>query len=143
MDQRGATVTDGFVLDVSATLPWALPEQVSGASQAAKTALERGATAFVPPLWKYELANTLLVSERRRRLPDGEAERFMEDLADMDIDENDEWPSALSLVAHGRIHGLTAYAAAYLILAQRLAVPLATNDRALRQAAEAAEVPLL
>jgi predicted nucleic acid-binding protein len=136
-------MTDGFVLDVSATVPWALPEQISGGSQAAKTALERGATAFVPPLWKYELANTLLVSERRRRLPEGEAERFMEDLADMDIEENDEWPSALSLVAHGRIHALSGYDAAYLTLAKRLAVPLATNDEALRRAAELSDIELL
>jgi len=136
-------VTESFVLDVSATVPWALPDQASDSSDAAREALAAGATAQVPPLWKYELASVLLMAERRGTLADGDAEEFMEELADLAIDENDAWPSALSLVAHGRIHGLTAYAAAYLTLAQRLAVPLATNDGALRRAAEAAELPLL
>ena len=70
-------MTESFVLDVSATVPWALPDQASDSSDAAREALAAGATAQAPPLWKYELASVLLMAERRGTLADGDAEGFM------------------------------------------------------------------
>ncbi len=132
-------MTPAFVLDASVVAAWLLEDGEDRAWQA----LESGAEAFVPTLWRYEIANALVVNERRGRVDAEQVEAFLEALGELPIYEEDAWPSAVSLLDHGRVHGLTAYDTAYLVIAQRLAIPLMTNDRALRRAAESAEVPLL
>jgi predicted nucleic acid-binding protein len=128
-----------FVLDVSVAASWLLGD----GEDRAWHALEGGAEAFVPTLWRYEIANALVLNERRGRVGAEQVEAFLETLEELPIYEEDAWPSAASLVGQGRVHGLTAYDTAYLIIAQRLAIPLATNDRVLRRAAESAELTLL
>jgi predicted nucleic acid-binding protein len=132
-------MNQAFVLDVSVAASWLLDDDEDRAWQA----LESGAEAFVPTLWRYEIANALVVNERRGRVGAEQVEAFLESLGELPIYEEDAWPSAVSLVGQGRVHGLTAYDAAYLIVAQRLAIPLATNDHALRRAAESAGLTLL
>jgi predicted nucleic acid-binding protein len=131
-----------FVLDASVAMAWCFEDETSLATEAA---LDRLADdpAVVPSLWEFEVGNVLLVAERRGRLNEFEAARFLEllerlpiniDLAPIDIG---------ALVAAGRRHELSAYDAAYLVLAERDGIPLATQDETLRSAARRAGVPLI
>lgn len=130
-----------FVLDVSSALPLVYDDEVGPDTERIESALSAGEVAYVPTLWRYEMANGLCQAERRGRIdPDG-ATAMLDLLADLPIEEVDT-SAAYSLLGASRIHGLTAYDTAYLLLAQRLAIPLATRDVRLRQAAEAGEVAL-
>jgi len=99
---------------------------------------------LVPHVWPTEVANGLLVAQRRGRFLPGEPEQVLALLAGIDVTIAAEpvlTHMRTSLLAAGRF-GLTAYGASYLSLAMREGLPLATNDRALQQAAGAAGVPL-
>jgi predicted nucleic acid-binding protein len=99
---------------------------------------------YVPSLWTLEVANALLVGERRRRTTPADAARFLAILATFPITVDDRtaahaWRETTHLA---RAHGLTAYDAAYLELAICLGVPLATLDDKLIAAAVAVGVQL-
>jgi predicted nucleic acid-binding protein len=129
-----------FALDASAALAWVLPEDSPAAKQAwARTATD---TAVVPALWWFELRNGLTVNERRGRITEGETTRFLRRLAKLLI-ATDDAPDEQRLMALARRHRLTVYDAAYLELALRENVPLATLDAPLGAAARAEGVPLL
>jgi predicted nucleic acid-binding protein len=91
--------------------------------------------ALVPSLWKYEIANGVLVGLRRARLSIDEAVAFSQDLAAMDIQVDVSGTEPVALLAEAVDSGLTAYDAAYLMLARETGLPLATQDRALIRAA--------
>lgn len=100
--------------------------------------LEKGG-AVVPALWHLEVGNTLIVAERRRRITAAALDRTADDLAALPImiDERpvlETWRTSIALASR---HRLTVYDAAYLELARRLRLPLATLDRDLRKAAKA------
>jgi predicted nucleic acid-binding protein len=102
-------------------------------------------TAVVPSLWPLEVANGLVSAERRRRLTAAGLARAVELSLALPIDVQ-AVPVDLALVAVlelARRHGLTAYDAAYLDLAMRQGLPLATEDAALRGAAGRVGVSLL
>jgi predicted nucleic acid-binding protein len=101
-------------------------------------------TAFVPTLWPLEVANVLLNGERRKRSTQAQAAKFLQSLAAMPITADDEtnlhaWNATLNLA---RAHNLSAYDAAYLELAMRRSLPLATLDEKLKAAALAVGVTL-
>lgn len=105
--------------------------------------VERG--AWAPRLWRYEVANGLLMAQRRGRVTGDKRMALLAALADLPVTADDEpegdpW-GATSRLAD--LHGLTVYDAAYLELAQRRRLPLATLDGPLRDAAGQAAVPLL
>ena len=129
-----------FALDASTVLAWALEEADSRASLARETA-ENG-QAVVPRLWWFEVRNGLLVNERRGRISKLLTERFLRDLSEFEISFDDA-PDEASVMALARRHRLTVYDAAYLELAQREGLELATLDRALANAARAEKVPVL
>ncbi len=100
--------------------------------------------AFVPLNWPLEVTNTLIVGERRKRSTQAQAANLLRNLASMPITIDAEtnlhaWGTTLSLA---REQNLTAYDAAYLELAMRRALPLATLDEKLKTAAQAVGVPL-
>ena len=100
--------------------------------------------ALVPALWPLEVANVLLVSERRRQLSHADARRFLELIAELPV-EVDRAPTIREMrevFALGHAHRLSAYDAAYLALAVRERLPLATRDGPLRAAARAAGVAI-
>jgi predicted nucleic acid-binding protein len=126
-----------LVLDASVALSWCFKNE---ATEAADRVLEHLAnqSACVPVIWHLEVANVLALSERRRRItPAGSAE-FIAMLETLPIIVDDETPSR----AFGRVldlareERLTAYDAAYLELAMRLGIPLASKDEDLCDAAE-------
>ena len=98
--------------------------------------------ALVPPVRWYEVRNILLVNERRRRISQRESTDFIRELDELPIRVS-EIPKHSTLLDLARNYRLTVYDAAYLELAQRHGVPLATLDKALRAAAQAAGIPLV
>lgn len=130
-----------FVLDVSSSLPLVYDDEVGPDTVRIEQAFAEGQVAYVPTLWRYELSNGLRQAERRGRIAPDHAIAMLDVLGDLPIEEVDT-STAYSLLGASRIHGLTAYDTAYLLLAQRLALPLATRDERLRAAAEAGEVAL-
>jgi predicted nucleic acid-binding protein len=129
----------GFVLDGSVTLAWAFGDQGDHYTDGVLAALLEG-EAVVPPIWVLEVANGLLVAERRERLTPAEADAFARNLAALPIrlDEGDTPQGIGHLLAMGRAHGQSVYGAAYIDLALRLDLPLATKDETLRTTARKA-----
>lgn len=93
--------------------------------------------ALVPAIWSLEVANVLLVAERRGRLTQADATRFVRLVRTLPIIiESETSDRALDAILDvGREYGLSSYDAAYLELAMREGLPLATQDNPLRQAA--------
>lgn len=125
-----------FVLDCSATLPWIFGSEANQESRALLDGLAEGATAWVPALWHLELANVLLGAQRKGRIDQAGIEAFLGALGTFAIEVDPEtialaWSRTLALA---REHGLSAYDAAYLELALRRGLPLATRDAALVEA---------
>jgi predicted nucleic acid-binding protein len=136
-------VTD-LVLDASVALAWCFKNE---ATAAADTVLERLATetASVPAIWHLEIANVLVMSERRRRITPASSTEFIALLETLVIAVDEETPlralgRVLDLAREAR---LTAYDAAYLELAMRLGLPLASKDADLCDAAERLGVSVL
>ncbi|MGB0068085.1 MAG: type II toxin-antitoxin system VapC family toxin [Isosphaeraceae bacterium] len=135
--------TNNFVLDGSVTMVWGFEDE---ADDYAEAILERmpDLQAHVPSLWPLEVANALLVGERRRRITSAETARFLAILGAFPITVDDQtvahaWSDTMHLA---RAHNLSSYDAAYLELAIRLGLPLAALDGKLKTAAGAMGVPL-
>lgn len=133
-----------LVLDSSVTLAWvysaATTEQISGVFQAV---VESG--AWVPGVWRLEVANVLEAGVRKGRSKAAFRDAALADLAllpitvDLETDRQ-AWRATVRLAVR---HRLTVYDAAYLELAQRRRLPLATLDGGLRAAAAAEKIDLL
>lgn len=132
-----------LVLDSSAALSWCFPDERGEAGLEAVEALD-GVIVTVPPLWFAEVANALVVGERRGRLTPDETAQALQLLGRLPlrVDDRPGFSLAADLLALSRAHRLSAYDAAYLELALRLSCPLATLDRALQAAAQGAGVAL-
>jgi len=131
----------GIVLDASTALAWAFDDEAGRYSDAVLDFVIEN-HAIVPALWTYEMTNGVLVGLRRSRLSVDEAVAFSEDLAAMDIRVDSASPQPVALLAEAVEFGLTAYDAAYLLLARDAGLPLATRDRALISAARKAGVDI-
>lgn len=133
-----------LVLDSSATLAWIYDEETTAAiREVFDRVAEHG--AMVPSLWRLEVANSLTVAARRGRVDAAFRHAALADLALLDIatdphTDSAAWAETLHLAD---CYQLTVYDAAYLELAQRRALPLATLDRDLQAAAQAAGTPVL
>jgi len=133
-----------LVLDASATLAWLLQEELTGTIAAAFD-LVADDCAWVPGLWRMEVANSLSVKLRRGRITPLQRQESLDDLKLLPIyfdqETNDHvWGGTLELADR---HRLTVYDATYLELALRLSLPLASLDEDLRKAAQLESVPLL
>ncbi|HEY1810546.1 MAG TPA: type II toxin-antitoxin system VapC family toxin [Acidobacteriaceae bacterium] len=130
-----------FVVDASIAASWAFSDESSPDAAAALAALGRD-TAWVPALWWFEIRNALVVNERRGRLTPATTAEFLRRLSHLRITEKRD-PNESEILRLTRTYRLTVYDAAYLELAQGNEVPLATLDKALKDAAQAEGVPLL
>jgi predicted nucleic acid-binding protein len=133
-----------FVLDASSVLAWCF-EDAGGPE--ADALIERAAAegAAVPASWSLEIANGLVTGERRGRVNPAESAAFVAMLEELPM-VADRATGARALhetMSLAREHGLTAYDAAYMELAMRLGLPLATSDRKLGAAAERVGVVLI
>lgn len=131
------------VLDASTTLAWCFPDETSGKADRLLLALERR-TILVPAVWGLEVANAVLVGERRKRSTQSDILRFIAILEDLSLVEDRQSVSEHigNVLALARKHDLSAYDAAYLELALRHGAPIATTDAKLQRAAQKAGVTL-
>lgn len=133
-----------LVLDSSLALAWCFEDE---RTEVATSLLYRvaDAGALVPALWRLEVANGLQSAIRRGRIDVAYRDAVLADLGDLAIvidPETDRkaWSDILALADRFR---LTVYDAAYLELADRHQLPLATLDQALRAAGATLNVALL
>ena len=130
-----------LVLDASIALSWAFADEEHPTAQIALERL-RHEDALVPSVWWFEIRNALIVSERRRRITDGDTAAFLRTMSVLPI-QIEPLPDAAAVLTLARRYRLPVYDAAYLELAQRHGLPLASLDRALILAAQAETVPLI
>ncbi|MFY8039831.1 MAG: type II toxin-antitoxin system VapC family toxin [Bosea sp. (in: a-proteobacteria)] len=125
-----------IVIDASIAAAWCFEDEATAATDeiAGRVRLAGGC---VPNLWRLEIGNVLLGAERRGRLKAGIAAALFEQLGRLPIKTDSETSGRAwsEIAALARLHRLTTYDAAYLELAVRLALPLATLDVALAEAA--------
>ncbi len=130
-------------MDASLTLQWFLEDEVDrqyGLSVLASLSSKR---AVVPILWFYEVGNGLLMAYRRKRITYDQVDAFLARLKALPIEAAKQLPTELlELPALAQKYSLTNYDAAYLALAMRLRLPLATTDADLRRAAATARVEI-
>lgn len=133
-----------FVVDASVVMSWCFADETDGYADGVLAHLAKD-EALVPSVWPLEIGNVLLVAERRKRLSEADSARFLALLAELPIKVELEPPQRIlrEILALARELGLSSYDAAYLDLAMRLGLPIATNDAALRKAAKKVSVPLL
>ena len=135
----------GWVLDSSFAMTWALQDEFSAEADKFLSRLTPETVIWVPSLWWYEIANALLTAERRGRMSEAEGLRLLELYRSLPLETDSAGgPEALwRFRTLGREYGLTAYDAAYLELAARRQLSLASLDKALLKAARKAGVPSL
>ena len=133
-----------FVLDCSVAMAWCFEDESDGYADAVLDRLAEG-TAVVPALWPLDVTNVVLVAERRGRLKVADSSRFLELLSALPIEVDGETHRFATgpILSLGRAHGLASYDAAYLELAMREGIPLASRDPALVRAAESCGVAVL
>jgi predicted nucleic acid-binding protein len=138
-------MSEGFIADSSVGVAWAAHSQASEATDDLLDSVAAGTPLVVPALWPFEVANSLLVLLRRKKILAEERERALSALARLPLVVDEDGPRLAlgSISALAAEHGLTVYDAAYLELAVRRKLPLASRDEALCKAARGCRVKLL
>ena len=131
----------GLVIDCSVAVAWCFEDEVSAETDAILERV-RDEGALVPALWHLELGNVLVQAERRKRLTAADTTTRLELIAALPILTDAETPERAlrEVLTLARAEGLTTYDAAYLELAMRKGLPLASKDRALVEAADRAGI---
>ncbi len=135
-----------FVLDNSVAMRWLLASDKVSDQRYADSVLRSlaDAEAVVPGLWHLEAANVLLGATARGDIEVSDVERFTVQLENLPITVD-------SLTAHqvfghtislARAYRLSSYDAAYLELALREGLPLATLDKYLLKAARKSDIEI-
>jgi predicted nucleic acid-binding protein len=130
-----------FVLDASITACWAFQDEDHADADLALLRM-RAEEAVVPCLWWFEVRNILVVNERRRRIAESDTASFLANLSRLRV-RVDRLPEESAVLRLARTHRLSVYDAAYLELAQREGLALATLDADLRKAAADERVALV
>ncbi len=137
-------MTPSLVLDASVAMAWCFQNE---ATPATAELLDRMASeaAAVPAWWYLEVANVLALAERRQRITAAEVAGFIALLGTFDLVIDDQAPQRVftALLPLCRSHGLTSYDVAYLDLALRERLPLATLDQQLANAAATLGIEVL
>ena len=130
-----------FVLDASVTACWAFDDEDHPDASLAFERM-RAEEGVVPGLWWFEVRNILVVNERRRRIAEADTASFLLNPSRLRL-RVDQSPNENAVLRLARAHRLSVYDAAYLELAQREGVALATLDADLRKAAASEGVALV
>lgn len=126
-----------FVLDASIALSWCFKDESTPQTISLLESLEF-ATAYVPEHWSLEVGNILITAEKRKRITSAKISEFLGLIENLNIEIDQETSSRgfHEILYLAQSEKLTTYDAAYLELAMRLGLPLATKDLALQQAAQ-------
>ena len=133
-------MSDPFVADSSIGVAWSIPTQGTPGTDQLLDDVALGRSVIVASLWFLEVANTLLKLERSHRIPVGHRRKALAELAALSPQVDDAPAvSAFNTVSDvAEKYGLTVYDAAFLELAFRRGVPLASRDQPLVEAAKKA-----
>jgi predicted nucleic acid-binding protein len=135
-----------FVVDASIILTWCFPDEETQKAEETSERIALGARVVVPAFWPHEILNALLVGEKRKRLTPELTQAFIADLSRLPVDLDVATGSNVvfnDIQSLCRKHRLTAYDAAYLEIAVREKIVLATVDADLKRAALDEGVQLL
>ena len=124
-----------LVIDASIAVCWAFDDEDQEKAWLVLDRLGRE-EAVVPSLWWFEIRNALVMNERRGRITELGTSSFLRDVSGLNI-LIDRDPVDGELIGLARLHRLTIYDAAYLELARRRRLALATLDGPLARAADA------
>lgn len=130
-----------FVIDASVVACWCLPDESHAYADAAHARILAGGAVTAPVFW-FEIRNVLLVAERKGRIQATQMPKLLHLISNLAIKE-DRAPNEQTLLNLARRHGLSVYDAAYLELAKRERLSLATLDKALMSAAKAEKINLV
>jgi predicted nucleic acid-binding protein len=130
-----------FVIDASMAASWVLPDERGPASLRAYARLAEE-PARVPHLWWYELRNIFIMNERRGRIDAEQTRSAISLLAELPVELDHDCVES-TLFYFARQYRLTAYDAAYLELAARFTLPLATLDQEMAAAARAERITVI
>lgn len=133
-----------FVLDCSIVMAWCFEDEADNYADSILELLA-DSEAIAPSIWALEVANVLLAGERRKRLTEADSMRFINLLGELPIivDKETSGRALSETIAIGRRQGLSSYDAAYLEIAMREGMALATLDDRLKRAARKCGVMLV
>lgn len=134
-----------FALDCSVAMTWFFEHEASPETDKLLDWLAGEGVAVVPQHWLLEITNVLLAAEGSKKKRAAESTEFLTLLGKLAVETDAETGdyATTSTIALGRKHILTSYDAAYLELAMRRGIALATLDKNLRKAAAREGVPVL
>ena len=132
-----------LVVDCSVAVSWCFRDQADNyADRVLEEVDEKG--AVVPAIWPLELANVLLVAERRKKVGQAEVTRLLVFIGGLPITIDEETPHRAfdAILSLGREQRVSSYDAPYLELAARLGLPLASRDEGMKKAARSLGIGL-
>ena len=126
-----------FVLDASVAVAWCFEDEKTPFTEGVLDLLSRTGEGIVPAIWPLAVANALLAAERRNRISVAKVTALLARIARLPISVETIEPNRAfgQVLAVARQQLLTSYDAAYVEIALRQGLPLATIDDQLRQAA--------
>lgn len=136
-----------YVVDTSVSASWCFDDENDPHSMALLARLcdpRAGDSAVVPCFWLAEMANTLVVAEKRGRLKPGKAQEALEMMGYLPVEfESPGLGAARRALDISLSHGLSAYDAMYIEICARRGLPLASKDADMRRVASALGIPLI
>jgi len=138
-------MSGSFVADCSIGIGWIHPNQATELTRRLLEDAKGGAAVHVPSIWHLEIANALLVAVRRKLLAESHRQAGLALLGQLKLVIDHETSAmAFSTISDLALkNSLSAYDAAYLELARRKSIPLASRDEPLKSAAKKSGVKLL
>ncbi len=130
-----------LVIDASIVTAWCFKDETTDYTNGILQAISASREALAPRLWAYEVRNSVLTGVRRKRITKADAEDFLDSLKSLPIRLTDPLSYDAVFTLADR-HNLTVYDAAYLDLALRESLPLASLDQELIRAASRSGVAL-
>ena len=145
MAERTPPLNMEFVLDSSVAMPWFFDDEATTDTDELLDQLNSDGRAIVAAHWALEVGNTLLMAERRKRSTVAESSHFLAilDALPIEADQGTISRASTASMALARAQGLALHDSAYLELAMRRRLLLATLDKQLRAAAKKTGVPCL
>ena len=126
-----------FILDCSVAIAWCFEDETTIYTESVLNSLKEAA-AIVPKLWYIEVANVLLMAQKRKRINDNGIFHFLSLLEKLPIASNTDNISIVDLIMLSQRYQLTSYDGCYLNLCLQHNLPLATLDKKLITAVETA-----